>query len=519
MMTNYNPNYIKRYQSYTIKDICTIYSNKKLSERTVLKWINEDGLPLIDNSKPYMVYGKILYEFLRYRNMKYKEPMHFSQFNCLSERKPVKPKNNKIFADLDSGLIRCKAVCPCCNGFIYRVYSLSDYDKLKSTFSLNDLDSLSDNGVCSSIIEQSQNIALELKESQKKIPTFDTIIKNIRYNAANERVKYKYFNTKLSRFSNSTKDDYIKALHTYEEFLGYADLSLFNFELGKDYKNYVLNRQNEHGKNTSYSIQYKELKNVQNFLYWLIHQKGYKSKIDYNDIDSLTVERNLIRKSRTSGGQESYLLEDINMAFLQAPEESITDRRNKAVLACFILFTPRITALLSAKVKDVKFDRFEKSWYLDQTRLETKFANKFVSFAYNVEPYYLDYLQKWLKELKDVYNCSDNDYLLPKIDSRFDKSLFNYKSIDNKPIGVQSARNGLKKIFENAGLDYINPHSFRHTIKRTADRMDISGNQNKALALNFGHSPSRTIDCHYGDNTRSFQAKYINQIDFTKYNR
>ena len=120
-MTNYNPNYIKRYISYSIKDICNIYYEKRLSERTVLKWIKDDGLPVIDNSKKYMIYGKVLYEFLRHRNLKHREPMSFNQFNCLSDRKPVKPKNNKIFADLNGGVIRCKAICPCCNNFIYRV--------------------------------------------------------------------------------------------------------------------------------------------------------------------------------------------------------------------------------------------------------------------------------------------------------------------------------------------------------------------------------------------------------------
>jgi integrase len=55
-----------------------------------------------------------------------------------------------------------------------------------------------------------------------------------------------------------------------------------------------------------------------------------------------------------------------------------------------------------------------------------------------------------------------------------------------------------KRAFENAGIKYFNPHSFRNTLTRLGHKMCKNPEQYKAWSQNFGHENPATTFCVYG---------------------
>src|SRR5262249_62262471 len=55
----------------------------------------------------------------------------------------------------------------------------------------------------------------------------------------------------------------------------------------------------------------------------------------------------------------------------------------------------------------------------------------------------------------------------------------------------------LKEAFERVGLPYFHPHSFRHTVARFGEQMNLTPDQWKAYSQNFGHSSPMTTFTSY----------------------
>lgn len=59
-------------------------------------------------------------------------------------------------------------------------------------------------------------------------------------------------------------------------------------------------------------------------------------------------------------------------------------------------------------------------------------------------------------------------------------------------------RNIFKEAFENAGLPYFNPHSFRNTLVQLGEKMCSSSVVFKAWSQNLGHEKVMTTFLNYG---------------------
>ena len=75
----YNTNLIKQRHSYTIAEIAQIY---RVHIRAVQSWIRQDLQVLDTNSKPYLIYGTDIRQFLKQRADKRKHPISDNEFFC-----------------------------------------------------------------------------------------------------------------------------------------------------------------------------------------------------------------------------------------------------------------------------------------------------------------------------------------------------------------------------------------------------------------------------------------------------
>lgn len=123
-------------------------------------------------------------------------------------------------------------------------------------------------------------------------------------------------------------------------------------------------------------------------------------------------------------------------------------------------------------------------------------------------------VMRWKKHLTSLGYKKD-DPLFPAIDNRFNAE--NLLEDQIHPNGIKSdttIRNIFKKAFESAGLEYINPHSFRNTIARHAQK--VSPEYLNAIRQNLGHSSIDTTLNSYGQLSVYDQRKTISKtkLDF-----
>ncbi len=90
MASKYNVHLIKERASYSVEEVSSLFV---ISKKTCLRWIENDGLKVIEeNTKPLLIMGKTLKEFLLIKRKKGKVALMDGQYYCLKCHKPVKAK-------------------------------------------------------------------------------------------------------------------------------------------------------------------------------------------------------------------------------------------------------------------------------------------------------------------------------------------------------------------------------------------------------------------------------------------
>lgn len=77
--------------SYSVQEVAELYG---LHKNAVLRWI-KDGLPIIDQRKPYLIYGADFADYLDGRQKKRKHKCGSDEFYCCKCRAPRKAWDNR----------------------------------------------------------------------------------------------------------------------------------------------------------------------------------------------------------------------------------------------------------------------------------------------------------------------------------------------------------------------------------------------------------------------------------------
>lgn len=72
---------------------------------------------------------------------------------------------------------------------------------------------------------------------------------------------------------------------------------------------------------------------LKDFLKWLERQNGYRTKIDYNHIDYLNISNNQRKEAKAKEYKKSHEFEQIIETIRKMPDQTITERRNKAIVS------------------------------------------------------------------------------------------------------------------------------------------------------------------------------------------
>ena len=120
----------------------------------------------------------------------------------------------------------------------------------------------------------------------------------------------------------------------------------------------------------------------------------------------------------------------------------------------------------------------------------------------------------WVNYLKAELLFGEDDPIFPKTKlSQNSKREFTANGLINEHWADASPiRKTFKTAFENSGLEYYNPHSFRDTLGRLGEKVCTSPEQLKEWSQNLGHESVMTTFNSYGEVPQHRQAEVFDKL-------
>jgi excisionase family DNA binding protein len=125
MARRYDLRRVKSDRCYTISEAAKLLG---AHPRTLMRWINHDGLPLIERKRPFLIHGSELRAFLKARQPA-RQKCRPGEIFCLPCRAPKRPAGDMVDyipKTTLTGLV--EGICPDCGSMIYRVARVASLD-------------------------------------------------------------------------------------------------------------------------------------------------------------------------------------------------------------------------------------------------------------------------------------------------------------------------------------------------------------------------------------------------------
>ena len=326
------------------------------------------------------------------------------------------------------------------------------------------------------------------------------------YNAKNERAKYKYrvhLRCVLQR-DEKTITAALQHIRDYELFVDFVGFETFNGEIANRYIQSLLKRK------LSKSYIADNIRILKEFLRWLERQRGYKSKIDYNQIDYLNISKNQMKEAKAMKYPKSYKYNQIIETIRKMPNKTDKEKRDRAIISLQALCTLRISELRTVKMESLIEEDGSYFVYVSPHNMSVKFAKTRQACFVPLPEDIIANVIEWHDYLKTL-GFKDSDPLFPAVDNRFTETNLLRQTIRKDEIKSDTTiRDIFRKAFEGAGFEYINPHSFRRTIAQYAQIQSPAFLN--AVRQNLGHNSIDTTLSSYGHLSDLDQRKIISGV-------
>lgn len=318
-------------------------------------------------------------------------------------------------------------------------------------------------------------------------------------NEQNERAKRQYavWKREARRAHTTTVDKALEAIDAFTAYTKGKDFKTFNVEQAIGFKRHLEGRCNSRtGRPLAKATIDGTLRAVKDFFMWLADQPGYRSKIKRPDLEYFNLNAKDARVAHADRDVPFPTVEQCLHAFVNLPEDTEYQRRDKAIFALLMLTAARDGALASLLLKHV--DLNDESIMQDAREVRTKASKTFPTWFFPVDPIYLEFFSIWVNYLRKDQLFGPNDPLFPKprlvaVNGGFTRIGF----LREPYAGATHIREVVARAFTSVGLPKFNPHSFRKTIIAMAMDLKLSPEEFKAWSQNLGHESVVTTMTSY----------------------
>lgn len=320
-------------------------------------------------------------------------------------------------------------------------------------------------------------------------------------NAANERIKREYFLflAEAKGRDTATIDRVAKSLARFEESTGYKDFKRFHREQAMAFKRRLVAQVNARtGETLSKATVHSTLREVKTFFEWLAREPGYRSHIAFADADYLSPNEKDVAIARARRERPFPSLEQVEAVLAAMPAATALERRDRALVAFTAITGARVDALRTFRLGNVNLAQaFVEQ---DARTVATKFSKSFRTYFMPISERALANVADWVRELREDHLRGDSEALFPGTAMGLGETG-GFQPQGLARTGWDSTgpiREVFRRAFASAGLDYLNPHSFRSMLVHHAMSLDLSPEEMKAWSQNLGHSDVMTTFVSYG---------------------
>ena len=330
-----------------------------------------------------------------------------------------------------------------------------------------------------------------------------------KHNAENEMAKRAYaaWLKGPGRRNEATIDQALAAIAGFEAHTRRASFKAFRVEQAVSYREHLSEQRNAvTSKPLSLATQHSRLANLKAFFEWLSREPGYRKSVRFNDAAYFTVSGNEARTATARREQRFPSLRQVIAVLEAMPDETVFQRRDRAVVAFILLTGMRDAAVASVRLKHIDLGRERVSQ--DAREVRTKGAKTFTSLFFPVGELPKQIVTSWVNELRTELLFGPDDPLFPATYVSPDASgLFAPAALKREPwTSAAPIRSIFRSGFALAGLEYFNPHALRRTLMHIAYELDLSAKEMKAWSQNLGHESVQTSLTSYGSLSLEEQA-------------
>lgn len=501
----FDPRRIRKGFVYNANDLATIYG---VDESVIHRWVREEGLIPIDDKSPVVFHHETTRQFLEHKKQSRKMATgNDGDLPCLKcYLKQRAYKDQVTVKKLNVSFWHMQGKCSCCGSKMNMRIPANDF-LVNITWNYEVVETLPEFSI---IGTRTPNATITPQRGQlngKYKP-----IGNVKFHPSNERKKHDYFDKIIHRFGRNekTRDKIVYALWVFDEFNDHKDFKQFGYEDAKAFKIYLLEKYSHSPQMAHRSITY-----VKEFFMWLKEQNGYK-KLYYDDIKALQLSLKDQEKAKATKPKDYLDASKWQDLILCLEPKTEMELRGRAMLACLLLTSGRVDALISLTVGDANLER--DYIFQDGTHVNTKFSSSSKTNLWQFKPEIKQILVDWVKLLRDDYGFNNEDPLFPRVQVIANGS-FQFENSGFSKMFVKSTSivgNELTKQLENANLGHYTPHTIRNSLIALFMGFDLSAEQLKAVSQNLSHkSLETTLNSYYSVHEHR-KDKIIEELDVEK---
>lgn len=335
------------------------------------------------------------------------------------------------------------------------------------------------------------------------------------HNPHNERIKRQYFVylKEAHGYNEATVDAVARALARFETDTKCRDFKAYRPEQANAFKRRLEEQPNQStGKPLSKATNYATLAHLKRFFIWLAGQPGYKSRLKFSDADFFRLSNKDARVATAHRESRSPTMEQMKHVVGLMPHATEVERRDRALVAFFLLTGARDGAVASMRLRHV--DVVEQTVFQDPREMKTKNSKTFTTHFFPVGEEITAIVVDWITWLRVEKRWGLDDPLFPATKCQQDGSN-QFEAAGLSRTGWKSAgpiRRIFCEAFTLAGLPYFNPHSLRKTLTLFGQQRCTSPEEYKAWSQNLGHEGVLTTFLNYGTISTGRQSEIMRQM-------